>query len=45
MFALGYLAAHRTHTSEVITWIYWTNRFGTLAVYFGADGLVSVVRD
>ena len=30
---------------DTTTWVYWTNRFGTLAVDFGADGLVSVVRD
>jgi len=45
MVALGYPATHRTPTLEATTWIYWTNRFGTFAVDFGPDGLVSVMRD
>ena len=45
MVALGYPAAHRTPSLDSTTWVYWTNRFGTLAVDFGADGLVSGVRD
>lgn len=45
MIALGYPAAHRTPSLDATTWIYWTNRFGTVAVDFDADGLVSAVRD
>ena len=45
MTALGYPAAHRTPSLESSTWIYWTNRFGTLAVEFGANGKVSSVLD
>lgn len=45
MTALGYPATHRTPSLDSTTWVYWTNRFGTLAVDFGSDGLVSVVRD
>lgn len=43
--ALGYPATHRTPSLDSTSWIYWTNRFGTIAVDFDAQGLVSGMRD
>ena len=45
MTALGYPAAHRTPDLDASRWIYWQNRFRTLAVDFGADGKVSSITD
>lgn len=45
MTALGYPATHRTPTLNATSWVYWTNRFGTIAVDFDASGKVSGVRD
>jgi outer membrane protein assembly factor BamE (lipoprotein component of BamABCDE complex) len=45
MTALGYPATHKTPSPESPTWIYWTNRFGTLAVEFDKKGIVVAVRD
>ncbi|GAB4554747.1 MAG: hypothetical protein Tsb0017_07200 [Geothermobacteraceae bacterium] len=45
MAALGYPAAHRTPSLDAPTWIYWTNRFGTLAVDFDKNGKVQDVRN
>lgn len=45
MTALGYPATHRTPSLDATTWIYWTNRFGTIAVDFDAAGKVKAVRD
>ena len=42
--ALGYPAKHRTPSLEDNTWIYWRNRFRTMAVEFGADGKVTLIR-
>ncbi|UCF91385.1 MAG: hypothetical protein JSW39_24435 [Desulfobacterales bacterium] len=42
--ALGYPAAHRTPSLESGTWIYWKNRFKTIAVEFSADGQVQFIR-
>jgi hypothetical protein len=42
--ALGYPARHRTPSLEIDTWIYWRNRFRTLAVEFGQNGKVSLIR-
>lgn len=42
--ALGYPARHRTPSLESDTWIYWRNRFRTLAVEFGQNGKVSLIR-
>ena len=42
--ALGYPATHRTPSLEDDTWIYWRNRFDTLAVEFGIDGKVNNIR-
>lgn len=45
MTALGYPAAHRTPSLENTTWVYWTNRFRTLAVDFDDKGKVRDVRN
>lgn len=45
MTALGYPAAHRTPDLNGARWIYWQNRFRTLAVDFGADGKVSSITN
>ena len=42
--ALGYPAAHKTPSLESNTWIYWRNRFRTMAVEFGDDGKVKTIR-
>jgi hypothetical protein len=45
MAALGYPAAHRTPSLDESTYVYWTNRFSTVAVKFGADGRVDSIVD
>lgn len=40
--ALGYPAAHKTPSLDGDTWIYWTNRFGTVAVEFDGKKVVKV---
>lgn len=42
--ALGYPAAHKTPSLNANTWIYWRNRFRTMAVEFGDDGKVKAIR-
>lgn len=42
--ALGYPATHRTPSLDASSWIYWTNRFGTVAVEFNGSGKVVNVR-
>ena len=42
--ALGYPAAHRTPSLEDNTWIYWRNRFQTVAVEFDPSGKVTQIR-
>lgn len=44
MTALGYPATHRTPSLEASTWIFWKNRFSTLAVEFDDAGKVKDVR-
>ena len=44
MTALGYPATHKTPTLEASTWVFWKNRFGTLAVDFDDAGKVKEVR-
>ncbi len=44
MTALGYPAAHRTPSLDMPTWVYWVNRFKTLAVEFDDRGKVVNVR-
>ncbi len=43
MAALGYPAVHRTPSLDSPTYIYWTNRFGTMAVNFDAKGKVASI--
>ncbi|MDH4100528.1 MAG: hypothetical protein OEV28_08125 [Nitrospirota bacterium] len=40
MTALGYPATHRTPTLDSPAWVYWTNRFKSIAVTFDKDGKV-----
>ena len=42
--AIGYPAAHRTPSLEANTWIYWRNRFQTMAVEFDDSGKVTHIR-
>lgn len=42
--ALGHPAKHRTPSLESNTWIYWRNRFRTMAVEFGQNGKVTLIR-
>ena len=44
MAALGYPAVHKTPSLDSKTWVYWTNRFRTIAVDFDDHGKVSRVR-
>lgn len=43
MAALGYPAAHRTPDLDASRWIYWQNRFRTLAVDFDSNGKVTSI--
>lgn len=43
MAALGYPAAHRTPDLDASRWIYWQNRFRTLAVDFDSNGKVKSI--
>ena len=45
MTALGYPAAHRTPSLDASTYIYWTNRFGTVAVKFDNQGKVKKITN
>ncbi len=45
MMALGYPAVHKTPSLKSNKWIYWTNRFGTIAVNFDNNGIVTSVVD
>lgn len=42
--ALGYPARHRTFSLDKNTWIYWQNRFTTLAVEFDDSGKVIQIQ-
>jgi len=42
--ALGYPAAHRTPSLKSKTWIYWTNRYKTVAIEFDENGKVERIR-
>jgi hypothetical protein len=42
--ALGYPAMHKTPSLQENTWIYWRNRFRTMAVEFGNDRKVTLIR-
>ena len=41
--ALGYPATHKTPSLESNRWIYWTNRWDTVAVEFNDQGIVTSV--
>lgn len=45
MGALGYPATHRTPSVDSPTWVYWTNRFGTVAINFDAQGIVESIKN
>jgi hypothetical protein len=45
MTALGYPAAHKTPSLVANTWIYWRNRFKTMAVEFDESGIVKEIRE
>jgi hypothetical protein len=38
--ALGYPAVHRTPSLDACMWVYWTDRWTTMAIEFDADGHV-----
>jgi hypothetical protein len=44
LFAMGRPPFHANPDLNSDTWMYWRNRFGKLAVEFGADGKVSNIR-
>jgi hypothetical protein len=44
MMALGYPATHRTPSLDSNTWIYWANRFKTIAVTFDDNGVVTAIQ-
>jgi hypothetical protein len=43
LMAYGYPPSHRTQSTTLNTWVYWQNRFKTIAVNFGADGKATSV--
>ncbi len=45
MTALGYPATHRTPSLESNTWVYWGNRFKTIAVTFDDKGIVTTIQE
>jgi len=45
MAALGYPAAHRTPSLDSSTYVYWTNRFRTMAVEFDGTGKVKKISN
>jgi hypothetical protein len=42
--ALGYPAVHKTPSLKEDRWVYWTNRFRSVAVTFGPDGRVTAAH-
>lgn len=44
MMALGYPATHKTPSPDSNRWIYWSNRFKTLAVNFDENGIVTNIE-
>ncbi len=44
MTALGYPAAHKTPSLVADSWVYWRNRFKTLAVEFDGNGIVQDIK-
>jgi hypothetical protein len=45
MMALGYPAGHKTPSLHSNTWIYWQNRWKTIAIEFDDSGRVKNIRD
>ncbi|MBN2417997.1 MAG: hypothetical protein JXL81_01325 [Deltaproteobacteria bacterium] len=45
MMALGYPATHKTPSPDSNRWIYWANRFKTIAVTFNDQGIVSDITN
>ena len=45
MIALGYPATHKTPSPDSNRWIYWTNRFRTIAVNFDDKGIVTGIDE
>ena len=43
--ALGYPASHKTPSLAASTWIYWQNRWNSMAVDFGKSGKVIAIRN
>lgn len=41
LMSIGYPPTHRTASTDMNTWTYWTNRWITYQVQFGDDGKVS----
>lgn len=42
--ALGYPATHRTPSLDSATWVFWANRFRTVAVHFNEKGEVESIQ-
>jgi len=40
IMSLGYPPTHRTASTDLNTWVYWSNRWVTYEVHFGEDGKV-----
>ena len=45
MMALGYPAGHKTSSLQSNTWVYWRNRWKTMAVEFDESGKVKNIGD
>ena len=43
--ALGYPASHKTSSLQSNTWIYWQNRWNSMAVEFGKNGKVIAIKN
>jgi hypothetical protein len=43
IMSIGYPPTHRTASTDMNTWTYWTNRWITYQVQFGEDGKVSLL--
>ena len=43
-YAIGYPPRHRTPSPDLNTWVYWVNRYKTMAVTFNAKGVVESVQ-
>ncbi len=43
VFAMGLPPMHRTPSTELNTWLYWKNRWGTMSVSFDENGKVNTI--